>query len=1592
MSANSCAMCEREGTFQVEDLPVGPRWFCTEKHFAQYAGLPVKEFGYYGFEAEYDQSIDISMTCPKCEKTLLPVGEGGDRKSENMMHFDYYCDCDEKPKPKPKKTNKPSKYVRFVDDKHGVKVSYGNIAKLLTESDVKPAFIKAVNHMDREDLRPFGYDSAKPSSSAFFTSAVLGYFNIEGYLPFNQTQMLCSKCGKLTHNGLRSQDGVFCNSCLPYFDSLTKRTYNTRSYPSGYNAESFEMEGMLGNWEGKKENEPVSCPNCKWDGLESDLHYANQSYYCPECKRKDWEYIEFNAESFEGELPLVEQTLSMFGLTVAEVVEQNIAYKSEKPYGTAQIVIDKYTGELYQNPDRKSMNHFSNSFGAYASQLKNFNKWVGLIKSHSRGGSSGPDGRCVFIVSLLINRETGEVLRSYQEVESKNAESKKLVQCKGHLPSCKKMIDPNRTWWIDEKGREWPALDEYGEEGYCDDCIGYSIDSHSRALGQGHDAEGELEREYFTWFGDKRGGKEWGEYTFTWLNNVGDWKPIEEDTDGWDDWDYADFREQKEYEFVNDMLNDNDSRLYRWVAKNMFGDEETFFTNYKVLNEDGEEDELDLIISWGEPKDVQQKIQYYEKEPLHKLEFLGEGTLEPCPHELGIRREEVNWEGDGTVHVTVECDDCWTSGEGHAVIEFEDGERWKDEMAAESKKLPPVEKAIDTGIASGATMEGLETLLAAEDENATLCPHCEDAEATEICEWCNGKECKECFQEHMVECNHCDGEGEIPRSWVSDSGDRWSPPSLDVTAWEMCDYCNEGQVCGDEDIAEFSWDAESFSADEQKACHRCGNTEKDGKLWWVGSRKGFVCGDCSNGGKKYRAESFSAKDCDHDKYNVISASEIVGGRRMSVVCVMCDTRGVGEYQYVSSPLDERPHDLTLKEVLDVKWLAAESFSAEYSMYEVVMFDDLNKYRDTLSMHDTLEEAKAAAQKHSETIHSPIYVIEYPIDDDDYETVAKMMKNQGMVVHYIDKYEAESFSADFRHHDLPEYEDEDEDGNPVVRKIKRQHSGVGFKNLKRENPEIHRLKIGGWTSNKYVKVKETHDPMLVCLKCGEMKEANYPWGCFDKHGKNGFAHYGFGRIKGFTEDGHIVWKGGCGYGGINADTRSQSDIAWFKDLHECKEAESKPPDTDYKCDKCKEWMNSDFVRVCSKCSIWVCDTCSSGGGPDKDFTCGEGEGEDVDTCSDCRPPIMSHKDYMEKMGKRGLGAESFSAATIVCDYCGQEKSDCVRIQEKEYPDLQCCKSCYEVYGAESFAAESFIVYGEYKNGQRIKLGQSATARGAKRIMNNKVKAGVLNFEKYETYGFENANNYFFNQDAYTAESYSTKSGRIEGIEGLLLKYPMQFAVLMRGVPGNYSATCGGCDGYLGEYEKLWFDDENRTGGCPHCMTVFATNFLIAGYEDEEVLEERLRNRFPRHFLDAESFSAESDELEERCKTCEEMMVDCDCWNPTTAEQGSQIVGFCENKEGFCFTNERTYVCDKCNHCYVGCEDRDGNIPDAGCKCLYAFGRLIASAESDELEESKKRTKMSAIRTGLAITTFGIVMWNLWTNKKQEKDIADIMDLV
>ena len=159
------------------------------------------------------------------------------------------------------------------------------------------------------------------------------------------------------------------------------------------------------------------------------------------------------------------------------------------------------------------------------------------------------------------------------------------------------------------------------------------------------EAEGELERQYFTRFGDERGGKEWGEYKFTWFSNVIDWMPIDEDTTGWNDWDFDDFRVEKEYDLVYDMLSDSDSDLYGWIENHERGDRRELHTSYEVLNDEGEKETLVLVISWGEPENVEQKIQYYKKEPLNKLEFLAESFSDSC--EDRMNRLEKMLKGQG---------------------------------------------------------------------------------------------------------------------------------------------------------------------------------------------------------------------------------------------------------------------------------------------------------------------------------------------------------------------------------------------------------------------------------------------------------------------------------------------------------------------------------------------------------------------------------------------------------------------------------------------------------------------------------------------------------------------------------------------------------------------------------------------------------------------------------------------------------------------------------------------------------------------------------------------------------------------------------
>jgi len=616
----------------------------------------------------------------------------------------------------------------------------------------------------------------------------------------------------------------------------------------------------------------------------------------------------------EGETD-VEQTLSMLGLTVAEVVEQNIAYKSKKSYGTAQVVIDKHTGELYHRIYDKGAgslgreDYLHNSYGAYASQLKNFNKWVRLINSHSRGGSSGPGGRCVFIVSLLINRETGEVLRSHQGVESKNAESFSAEYRTPRYYKTKASI----RFLEREKEQILEQMDAIIKR-----YVGY------------RDEEKNKEDKAFT------------------QQDINDIRAIKREIKK-SNWDEARFMCANLDSGVRDWMPDE-----LWQAEEEY-DEEYYAESKKLPPLEKAEitgiasgatmEGLETLLAAESFSAEEPSVYYWVKEEMVKRLPLTDADIDnllemirksvPLP-EIEEGMNQARNLGDEAIWFILSM--AQTTRSGDLTIQERFVERYQADFPTTKKpncKCGAILEWDNLRKAWYCISCPFNTYKAEMDEKAIICPHCEDAEATEICEWCKGKECKECFEEHMTDCNYCEGEGEIPRSWVSDSGDRWSPSSLDVTDWEMCEYCNEGQVCGDEYIPEFSWDAESLSPEDgikyvgwqkpapthfgyymsslhateppyettlcgvklsgekeifyidnphphgsrcskcQKSvdkrktdfqsesfsaegdrCYKCKTTQ--GKMYWHG-KKGLICAICSEGGVKYRSESFEAK-------------------------------------------------------------------------------------------------------------------------------------------------------------------------------------------------------------------------------------------------------------------------------------------------------------------------------------------------------------------------------------------------------------------------------------------------------------------------------------------------------------------------------------------------------------------------------------------------------------------------------------------------------------------------------------------------------------------------------------------------------------
>ncbi len=198
-----------------------------------------------------------------------------------------------------------------------------------------------------------------------------------------------------------------------------------------------------------------------------------------------------------------------------------------------------------------------------------------------------------------------------------------------------------------------------------------------------------------------------------------------------------------------------------------------------------------------------------------------------------------------------------------------------------------------------------------------------------------------------------------------------------------------------------------------------------------------------------------------------------------------------------------------------------------------------------------------------------------------------------------------------------------------------------------------------------------------------------------------------------------------------------------------------------------------------------------------------------------------------------------------------------------------------------------------------------------------------------------------------------------------------------------------NGYNPDIIEEWVDlvgieDENLQPyeSCPTCEGegIIVTNYYPATrYDPPDIdyipCEECIDGEYdPAFYMDKEGqYYAESFEAEDYYWTDNE--DDGEVWSEH--ESGwAVVVG----------NNGDIYIEDPYNAIIEGGFSSMENAKNAVEKILNTFE---AENHADrQLEESIKRTKMSAIRTGLAITTFSIVMLNLWTNRKQSQQIDDI----
>jgi hypothetical protein len=816
MLPEGCAMCGQYGTnnFVVEDLPVGPRTFCTEKHFAQYAGLPVKEFGYYGFEAESFESETFEATAYSMiehqdDNCLEEIADSlrpkyGLEYNEGVLEWGFGY--------------KSGDVTLYIYDGEGRQLDIITYDRKALAKALKEQGHKNPESWGAESFEARGYAPDKPFYATTHENAPT-------------TVMHPIKCGhyKMVMNGT----GVWMSPT--FYDTIEEMF--TDKFDEIMDTQA---EGMTDNRQGYLDSETGQELKRKYQAIKTigdarkfaKKHFDFKIDFAP-CFRKERDYDS--------------KALNALPITVApiydeESFEAEYFLPDERPY-KEPIVVQFGNGQKihlisfwWREVNKEFFPHMESGFQPSSGScgVENRHNVLGISEYNNLTFDDVDCKKCMKRV------QSGKEMRDrMREKVRLGAESKKMnpVEKAGisgmasgaTMEGLETLLAAESfASWSEHTCEHCGSTDiDFGNNWKCHDCGRYAAESFNTESYRGESGEretfdggwrcGTCDKMFHHHNDAKHGGCSKDQRYFN--EGVGDYCGCNKDAE-----------DRAEYCCMGaESFSAGDLGEPEWVSRQRDGAESKCFDcglvregsqfcpcsnraeSYSAESEELDETQCDYCGKnkaksefppvkgyWGrihpDDPDENDKMGYCSQEC-----FVGSlGKCDDCssPFKIGdnYNRQEDEYE------TTLTCDDCFKGypicescgdkyhpesehmescgkcgGNGWIMTDYDSGDRW--EPASSDSR--PCEECYDGKVCS------LEAeSYSAEDKSC----ECGREGSTKFCEWCRYDKCEKCFQEMKDECRHCEGQDK----------------TLDG---KWCEYCDGGEkyICHENNIPEFDW-------------------------------------------------------------------------------------------------------------------------------------------------------------------------------------------------------------------------------------------------------------------------------------------------------------------------------------------------------------------------------------------------------------------------------------------------------------------------------------------------------------------------------------------------------------------------------------------------------------------------------------------------------------------------------------------------------------------------------------------------------------------------------------------------------------------